>query len=173
MVDPLERYDAVILFKTPESFHASSLKHGKYATGFTPEAAALASFRAWYFYYLLCLHRMNPEGRKVFMGWESFVAAPERHLKRISELLDLPYDPAILKERRAGQHIFGGNGRVADEYKARPTDVDVQPEPTIRPVDIEDAPLAQAARKLWEDMMARYRQDFGDISDENGAAIRG
>lgn len=162
-LDPLERYDAVVLFKHPDSAFRSNLKRrlaGSGKPGHFDDPVLYGDVYA--LDYRRYLHAANPEGKKIFLNWNRFTAEPERHLKRLCELLGLPFDTAVLSRRDPDQHAFGGNQDVRDGFRSTPAEFSVRSEHDIKLSEEQLQALRNHApmQSIHEEMMALYRRAF-------------
>jgi len=164
-VDPLERFNAVILFKQPANAFRSNLKHLREKPDMprpidNPEGYGNVYARN----YCRFLDVVEPQGRKICLNWESFSAKPERHLKRLCEMLDLPFDANVLTHRNADQHAFGGSRAVRAGFRAEPESFSVRKEaPGDLDTEYQDKIQKNGAMKsVFNRMMDPYCRDFGE-----------
>ncbi len=162
--DPLFRFDHLILYKSPVQHLRSMLKQHARQSGGAPPAAGWvgANLERWARKYLAYLKTIRQSGARVVVNWESFVAEPGRHMRRLSSLLDVPLDPALLEHIRLS-HFIGGNTGV----DVRGLSVDprlalrASNAPPLPPELLEEAlehPLAAWVGRLLD---GEYRRAFG------------
>lgn len=114
-LDPLFRFDLIVLYKTPIQQAQSLLKeairdHGSQGPGVLRHSIDSALDR-WASSYLGHLKLLQPKGRRIVVNWEEFVRDPSFHLRRIGRILQIPISPRQHKEIRL-QHFMGGNQEV-------------------------------------------------------------
>ncbi len=103
-LDPFSRHDVVILFKTPSVHFASARLRPR-----PPKDPQLYMTR-WEREYARLLHDLPVKGRKIVLHFDAFRRAPEVHLRRLLERLDLPVsDTTDPLEVDPAQHVIGGN----------------------------------------------------------------
>ena len=105
-LDPLLRFDAVVLFKSPTEAWASEVRKGRRGR----DVGAYLSL--WDTEYRRLAFDLPSRGRRLFVHFDRFREDPERHLRRLCEALALPFDPAMVRGVRPDQHALGGNPRV-------------------------------------------------------------
>lgn len=136
--DPLLRFDALILFKSPERAWLSrliKLPEGKPKSFYTDWLYRY--MKVWQVTYEHYLNTIEPAGRKVFLCHEMFSEAPEVEFQRICAGLDLAYTPQALKQSQPG-HAIGGNGRTHRTLRATDYKIEIEPLPSL---DIPQAHL--------------------------------
>ena len=108
-LDPLMRFDALVLFKSPVEAWMSTLRK-------LPKDQDAAFYRRkceeylklWTDRYLLFLEHFTPQGRVVFLHFDAFARVPRKVMPHLCEALDLPCDLDVL-ETGAQRHAIGGN----------------------------------------------------------------
>lgn len=135
--DPLMRFDALVLFKSPVQAWMSALRKlppdrdGAFYLRKCEDYLAL-----WTDRYQTLLDHFAPQGKVVFAHFDAFVQAPRAGLQSLCRALDIPFDPGVLKAA-AVRHAIGGNpGAVAKLYSAGDA---IEMAPLARP----DCPLEQ------------------------------
>ncbi|MGI8841299.1 MAG: hypothetical protein ACR2F8_11060 [Caulobacteraceae bacterium] len=161
--DPLFRFDHLILYKSPVQHLRSMLKQQVRQNAAAPLADNWvgANLDRWAQKYLGYLKTIRQTGRRVVVNWEAFVAEPARHMRRLSNLLDIPLDASCLEHIRLA-HFIGGNTGV----DVRGLKVD--PRLALRASNAPDLPadlLEEAMEHPFANWMARvldgeYRRDF-------------
>ena len=164
--DPLFRFDQIVLYKSPEQQIRSIVKQ-KTKLGASIDEVASSDFlgpalRSWSQNYMGLMKVVRPKGRRVFINWESLVADPDRHLRRLGELLDLPYQPGVLDHIHLG-HFVGGNQGVdvkaisqTGRVTLRPSNAPALPEP-MRQAVLADHEAGFVHRLLDNE----YRRSYG------------
>jgi hypothetical protein len=105
-LDPLLRFDAVVLFKSPTEAWASEVRKGRRGRD------VAVYLELWDAEYRQLAFDLPNRGRRLFVHFDRFREDPEHHLRRLCEALALPFDPAMVRAVRADQHALGGNPRV-------------------------------------------------------------
>lgn len=102
-LDPLLRFDALVLFRDPAAVWASTRVGErnrkdihKFLAGYERE-------------YLRLLNDLPVRGRKLVLSFDRFRNAPGPHLERMGVALDLPLDAQLHERIRSDQHSLGGN----------------------------------------------------------------
>jgi Flp pilus assembly protein TadD len=167
-LDRLERYKAIILFKSPLDAFRSNWRRRQVNpshTAYLTDGSRYAE--TWAAAYRLFLHGSNPENGQICLDWTAFQRSPERHLERLCDMLGLPFDKSILTHRKTGQHSFGGNAEVRAVFAEAPALMAVRgEEDTDLPQD-ETAAVAshKPAQMVHAQLQERYRSDFGDMKE--------
>ena len=163
--DPLFRFDYIVSFKSPENYLRSMLKQElRRPSGIAAidDAWASAALDRWADNYLGHLRSIRPLGRRVVLNWDGFVTDPDHHLRRLSDLLDIPLGPDVLVEIRLGHFIGGNIGLDIGELRAsralalRPSNAPELP-PNLREA-VRAHERAQAVARM---LTVEYRRDFG------------
>lgn len=163
--DPLCRFDYMLSYKSPENHLRSMLKQElRRPSGVAAlnKAWAATVLDRWADNYMGHLRAIRPTGRRVVLNWDGFAAHPAAHMRRLSELLDIPLGSETLTEIRLG-HFIGGNigldvaGLRADpRLTLRPSNA-----PELPP-DLREAVLSHRRAQAAARMLAmQYRRDFG------------
>lgn len=162
-LDPLERFNAVIMFKPPEAAFGSNWRRSQERPHEHWHVSDPARYGDIYALdYRRLLHRVRPEGRTICLNWMEFVAEPEWHLSRLCEMLGLPFDAAALTRWDARQHFFGGNRDVRHEFREHPANLKLRGELQTEMSDdlLQAIRGHQPMQSVFEEMMVRYRADF-------------
>ncbi len=117
--DPLMRFDALVLFKSPVQAWMSTLRKLPEDRGAAFYLRQCESYLAlWADRYRTLLDHFAPQGKVVFAHFDAFAQAPREGLKSLCGALDLPFDEAVL-EKALPRHAIGGNpGAAAKLYSA-------------------------------------------------------
>ena len=131
--DPLLRFDALVLFKSPvqawqsqrnklpddqpDSFYVEQLE--KYLT-------------SWSRTYEFLTDALEPLGRKAFVCFDDFTNDPERVLGHLCATFDLAFDGEVLSKVKQG-HAIGGNHRAMQRIRNGQDQITIEPlpEPTV------------------------------------------
>jgi len=161
--DPLFRFDHVVLFKSPAQHLQSMLKQQirRSPDAPLPEGWVGINLDRWGQKYLGYLKTIRQSGRRVMLNWEAFVAEPARHMRRLSNLLDIPLDPVRLDQIHF-THFIGGNtgvdvrGLTIDpRLVLRASDAPVLAPDTL--AEALDHPFSNWVMRLLD---GEYRRDF-------------
>jgi hypothetical protein len=128
--DPLLRFTALVLFKSPLQAWASNLS--KMPPGSSPRfyQAALEKYaQTWRAAYESFLDGFQPKGGVVYLSFDEFTDDPESGLAALTSALGLPHDPEVLVRTRPG-HAIGGNARAMGRLRAADYGVDISKLPT-------------------------------------------
>ena len=107
--DPLLRFDALVMFKSPVQAWMSMLRKLPQGRDAAFYASKCESYLAlWTDRYSTLLDHFAPQGKVVFLHSDAFVQAPREVLQSLCGTLDLTFDPAVLKTA-ALRHAIGGN----------------------------------------------------------------
>lgn len=107
-LDPLLRFDAVVLFKAPAAAWHSVYKRLLPADADTLQARLERYMDIWIREYQNALE-MKTAGTKLFLAFDTLVRDPERAVARLLEVCDLPRRPLDLARPMQGRHSIGGN----------------------------------------------------------------
>ena len=166
--DPLLRFDAIVLFKSPEQHWWSNLKKVQQQDpDFHPIQTLDTFMERWSEDYGLLLDVLRPQGRTLVLSFDDFCQAPEAHLKVLCARLGLPFDPRVLRNVRRDQHFFGGNALVGRTYRSATAPLALKPLPPAPLPEADRTRLREHPRlqAVWQDLMARYRHDFQAVTD--------
>ncbi len=137
--DPLLRFDALVMFKSPIQAWISHRE--KLAAG-QDDASHLRHCRTymdtWTQAYDTLLNHFRPAGKMVYLSFDRFVEEPATHLEALCGALNLPYDPAVLEATRPG-HAIGGNARAMARIRASDYRIEISalPNPDLPPAELE------------------------------------
>lgn len=156
-VDPLLRFNAIVLFKTPENAWRSHLKRQRQF----PEKSKYAANRTqyfdfWHHYYTDCLDNFRIRGRRLFLSFEAFLEDPVRILSRLGEELGIDVDWQGGEVQVDGQHMFGGNQELIERQAY---DLERKPAPAAAETAAEPPP--PFVQDLQAELLRRHRDIFG------------
>ncbi len=156
-LDPLGRHDLIVLFKSPAVAWASARRRPR------PPKEPMRYLTRWEREYGRLLHDLPHQGRRVVLHFDAFRRAPEPHLRRLLELLELPI-PAGHELLRVDptQHVMGGNTFTRRDVQSKGEEL------TIRPKDTHEVPTDhvheiqdRADRSLiYRELLAEHAQAF-------------
>ncbi|MGI9505320.1 MAG: hypothetical protein ACR2RE_19955 [Geminicoccaceae bacterium] len=107
-LDPVLRFDAVVLFKAPSAAWHSVYKRLLPADADALEARLKRYMAIWIREYQNAL-AMKTTGKKLFLAFDTLVHDPERAVARLLEACDLPRGQLDLAKPMKGRHSIGGN----------------------------------------------------------------
>lgn len=161
--DPLLRFDAIVLFKSPEQHWFSNAKKATNKTeGFNPITSIDRFIQRWSDEYELFLNTLNPNGKTLFLCFDEFCRNPQLHFEKLCNYLNLKVDLRVLEEIRRNQHFIGGNALVGKSYLSNTAPLKLQPLPAPQISRSEHAKLLESnkVQQIWQACMQRYREDF-------------
>lgn len=120
--DPLLKFHALVLFKSPEQAwvsQRSKLPTGKDAEYYYAELVKYSD--VWNSAYRALLDTFSPEHGKTFLCFDEFASNPRVHFERLCQSTRLPTDLSVLTETRPGHAIGGNSGAMRllrdDDYR--------------------------------------------------------
>lgn len=162
-VDPLERFQAVLLFKDPVAAFWSNLKRRLRDPANSHHFDDPVQYaNTWARNYQRMLQIQPLGGETIHLHWDSFASAPEKHFQQLCNRLDLPYDATVLTSRDPDQHVFGGNRDVRDTIAAAPATFEVRAEEAGGVTD-EQRTIIEShgqVQDVLSELMRRYGADF-------------
>lgn len=167
-LDPLQRYDALVLFKDPVAAFASEYKtrESKAITG-RPVRSEREYLDVWSALYRRHVSLLRPTGKKIFLYWKAFQADPEGHLRLLCAALDIPFNPRVLEGHVVRHHEFGGNGGVNDAaLSGRPMRVEKRAAPPLPDDILRNIQDHERSRIVFDDLMAGYRASFPGLGEQ-------
>ena len=108
-LDPLLRFSALVMFKSPWQAWRSVLARlpaGKDAPYYDIECEKYLN--VWSNAYATLIERFNPAEGSSYLCCDFFMAQPARYLSQLCARFDLSFDPAVLHRVSPG-HALGGN----------------------------------------------------------------
>jgi hypothetical protein len=127
--DPLMRFSALVMFKSPAQAWASKLSklpQGQDAAFYKGECEKYTV--VWTRTYRTFLDYLRPRGNVVFFFFDAFTQAPRENFESLCRAFDLPFTPDVLKQTRPG-HAVGGNKGSMERLRSRDYGVEVEPLP--------------------------------------------
>jgi hypothetical protein len=113
-LDPLLRFDALVLFKDPiQAWMSARRKLAPAGSAKFYGDACIAYLTLWADRYSTFLDHFHPQGKLLFLHFDEFARKPAELLNAICDKLDLAFDTDVLAGRRHG-HPIGGNALYAD-----------------------------------------------------------
>ncbi|PTM92770.1 hypothetical protein C7449_107184 [Mycoplana dimorpha] len=156
--DPKLRFDALVMFKSPDQAWRSKLNK-------LPEGESADFYRAeldkfiqtWLGSYRHFLFDLKPTGKTIFLNFDAFAENPAPYAEAVCRKLGLPYSPEILTRTIPGHAVGGNRGSMAN---LRELDYSVK----IRPLAPADLPQRQHAfiegnelvQDTYRELMARH-----------------
>ncbi len=162
--DPSLNMSAIVLFKPPIESCYSFYRKVQSAEYANHTSFDLAYFkRAWLKSYQSFLDSFDVQGVRTVLNFEAFRQSPEHHMRRLCQLIDIPFDENCLQTATPSQHYFGGNRRVNKPYVSGTYAIDIQPpEPVELPESIlRDLQDDEALQSLYARLQQHYLADFG------------
>lgn len=155
--DPLMRFDALVLFKSPVQAWMSTLRKLPADRDSAFYLRKCEDYLAlWTDRYRTLLDHFAPQGKIVFVHFDTFVQAPREGLQSLCRALDIPFDPDV-PEATAVRHAIGGNpGAVAKLYAPRDA-IEIAPlaRPDCPPEQIRTIENAKAAQDIFARLLAK------------------
>lgn len=135
--DPLLRFHALVLFKSPVQAwisHRDKLK----GTEFDLAEECQAYAERWTRAYSDLLDHFNPQFGSTFLLFDDFTRDPEACFEKVCGALNLPVDLSVLTELKPG-HSIGGNDRAVEQFRSLNYSVEIRPlpEPDVSRAEIE------------------------------------
>lgn len=146
--DPLMRFDALVMFKSPIQAWFSEIQHVTRKQGSRPASMPLEErmhryVEDWRGIYETCLNGFSPQGTVAFLDFGEFTRNPESTLRRALEKVNIELDPGVLKQIRPS-HSIGGNGPVVRNLRDDSLTVNIKPrDDSVVPKDQRDWIMAQ------------------------------
>jgi hypothetical protein len=164
-LDPLFRFDLIVLYKSPTQQAQSLLKeavrqHGPRGVDVLRQTLD-ASLDRWAASYIGHLKLLRPTGRRIVLDWEEFVRKPSFHLRRIGKLLHVP-GAGSLHERVKVNHFMGGNREVGPAEIVAKGRIDLKPSnaPAL-PDDLRERVLAhRRSDYVYRMLQSEYDRTF-------------
>ncbi len=164
-LDPLLRFDIIVLFKNPlQAWYSNYKKLLKPDEAFSPVADIQTYLRKWTDEHSRFIHRFENQGKKLFLDFEKFCHSPAAHLEKLCDIFNLPFDESVLRQAPAGQHAMGGNSQFNHEIEKKEKLFSIRPLP---PVDLpqESIELIEVdveANAVYIELQRLYRAVFQD-----------
>lgn len=116
--DPLMRFDAVVMFKSPVQAWLSTLRRlppDRDGDFYLRECRSY--LKLWEDRYAIFLDYFAPQGKVVFLYFDEFARAPRETLEALCRALDLPFDCHVLGSI-GESHSIGGNPNAVANLNA-------------------------------------------------------
>lgn len=156
--DPLLRFTALVLFKSPEQAWASQRAKLPADRDEAFYAQELERYLAvWEAAYRGFLDEFDPIGGKYFFFFDAFTRSPQVMLAKLCAILRLPFDSSILQHTKPG-HAIGGNARTMGRLREAGYGVEIEPlrRPQIPAQDIRLIRRNAAIRSCFRDLLSRF-----------------
>lgn len=154
-LDPLLRFDALVLFRDPAAVYASQLRnpHGRHDV-----ERFLDSYESG---YLRLLNDLPARGRNLVLDFDRFRAAPGPHLVQLGNALELPLTADLPDRIRSDQHWMGGSQRANRTARGEIKGIVAQ-DPIELPQAVRGRIAEFTARSsLLRELRGRHRETFG------------
>lgn len=164
--DPLLRLDAIVLFKSPiQAWYSNYKKIDLPDSTMSPITDLEVYMQKWRSAYDSFLDQFDNRGDKIFLSFDAFCEEPEYHLRRLSMMLELKFNPVILEQAASGQHCFGGNSGVNRSLRSREYQfsIDKLPKPALPPEHIEAIHNNPGITQTYDRLIHHYRCDFAIV----------
>jgi hypothetical protein len=166
-LDPLSRYDLIILYKSPTDSTRSHFKkiehmnHGGWALQKGAHLTVKPYLDNWTQNYFGLLRNVRPLGRRLVINWEAFVADPDAHMRVICSQLALDYDRQLFSKIRP-QHVIAGNRRIPFAEIMSKGKLVMQPlnARVLTPAEQQDVDSHQAAKLVFRFLESEYHRIF-------------
>jgi hypothetical protein len=121
------RFDALVMFKSPAQAWMSTLRKmppDRDAAFYLHKCEDYLAL--WTDRYRTLLDHFAPQGRVVFMYFDTFAQTPRNVLKNLCRALDLPFEAGVL-ETAARRHAMGGNPNAVTALYVRAGPIEIAP----------------------------------------------
>lgn len=157
--DPLLRLDALVLFKSPLQAWASTfdkLPTGRDSSFYVAECEKYLS--TWTRSYGAFLDLFVPQGKVVFLHFDSFAEYPEKILPAVCKALSLTYDHHVLEAVTPG-HAIGGNSRALKRLRANGYAMEIRslPKPSIPPEQLKVIFENEGVQQIYARMLDKFK----------------
>lgn len=127
--DPLMRFSALVMFKTPQQAWKSQLDKLPVERDEEFYRSQCEKYlKVWASSYDIFLNHFRPTGNVAFVCFDAFAAAPEPALATLCESLNLPNDSRVARTTTPG-HAIGGNKGAMDRLRQNGYMVEIKPLP--------------------------------------------
>lgn len=167
--DPLLRFKALVIFKSPEQSWRSKLNKlpEGYETEFYLEECR-KYIDVWTRSYRNFLDLFSPQGTTVFLSFDKFTEEPLELLRNVCRILDLQFDEGVLSRTVPG-HAIGGN--IGSMRRLRDADyhitIETLPDPDLPTEHAEMIRADVEMQTTYSDLIAMHR------TTAEGVAVRG
>ena len=160
-LDPKLRFDALVLFKSPLSAWSSFRKRAGSDDQDVIQAKLEKFVAAWCREYDSAL-RFEPEGKKLFLHFDKFIAEPKTTIAVLLEALGLPSRNLEIDAVTRGKHGIGGNDDFYESTQASGRiDIRSSPTPQLPKDEMSLIAASNAMNELYGQMLTRSRTLFG------------
>lgn len=152
-VDPLLRFNAIVMFKEPRNALRSHLKRQRAHPGLAKYAADPgAYYDFWFQYYADCLRNFRIKGQRIFLSFEAFSADPAAVVARLEACLSIETGWRGGRIRTDGQHMFGGNRELlsGNDFAVR----------TAETGEVDGHAVPEHVADVYSALLARHRETF-------------
>ena len=169
MMDPYHRFDLIVLYKPVESWVRSFRRQEeiKVDLGIPSLEGETADIwlDAYADTYQGLLKELHPEGKRIVLNWERFVAQPEAHFVHLVKLLGLPGDAGVFDKIRV-EHLIGGNdsGNIRDVVETRRVRFRPSSAPPLAEPDAAAVRRHEAARQVARQLESLHHLSFGHLA---------
>jgi hypothetical protein len=157
--DPLLRFDAIVLFKSPQQAWKSQAANTRVADH--DRTASLRHYLdSWRDRHSNFLRDFQPSGRVVFLNFDAFASDPARFLPLLCDRLGLTYDPRVLTTYVPG-HALAGNLRVREQLGSSSTmEIRALSDHGLSEDEQTHIRNDAATLEIYEQLMRRHREAF-------------
>jgi hypothetical protein len=155
--DPLMRFDALVMFKSPVQAWMSTwrkLPPDRDAAFYLHKCENYLAL--WTDRHRTLLDHFTPQGRVVFVHFDAFARTPRKVLKSLCGALDLPFDADML-ETAALSHAIGGNpNAVATLYSGTgPVEITPLAGPDCPPEQLRAIEESKPVQQVFAQLLAQ------------------
>lgn len=161
-LDPLQRFDSVVLFKSPVNSYFSQYKRSEKNRDRGVQVFSPSDYLSvWKRSYKSFLFSLRPTGRHLFISWEMFTQNPYYHMKRVCEYLGIEFDHDLLEREQERDCCFGGNFKVVKQFREKKVTVKEEQKSIDLPQEIiQEIESDAGAAALHNELRRRYFKYF-------------
>ena len=169
VMDPENRFDLIVLYKPVESWVRSFRRQEeiKRELGIPSLERETADFwlNNYTGIYQGLVKKLRPEGRRIVLNWERFVAQPAAHFDHLLKLLGLPGDAGVFDNIRV-EHLIGGNdsGNIRAVIEEKRVRFRPSSAPPLTEADAAAIGRHDAARQVARQLDSLYHLSFGHLA---------
>ncbi|MBW2269949.1 MAG: hypothetical protein JRH16_15370 [Deltaproteobacteria bacterium] len=159
-LDPFGRHDLIVLFKSPGVAWTSARMRPHLSSD------PAVYFARWEREYARLLGDLPVRGRRIVLSFDAFRRAPEAHLTRLTELLDLPRSAdAELASVHSGQHVIGGNQWTRRDMRVHGEELAIRADDQRELHEDEARQVAnyEARSPVFAKLRNGHAKDFSDL----------